>query len=382
MKNIIAFADEYGNNSFEFATQGTHFIVASVILKKEKLAETEQYLESVRKKHFQTGEIKSRKVGDQHHRRLKILQDLVQADFSVYAVVVNKRKLVGEGFKYKPSFYKFLNGLVYKELFKTFPELDLVVDEHGENDFMRQFKRYVQRFHQPNLFSGSDFQFSGSAESIMIQLADFIAGTLGRCFDETKISPESQQFLQILEPKITSLNFFPYDQQHLLQSGQEPETGFHEDIAQIGVNSAIHFIDTKKVITQDDADQVNCVKLMLLYFNTYGTKKYIPTRQLIQHLQVGREELLTEHNFRTKVIGKIRDAGVLVVSSSAGEHKGYKLPASLADLHKFVSHGNSVIMPMLHRIAVFRDKIKLATLNDIDILDTDEFRGLKELMVG
>ena len=39
MKNIIAFADEYGNNSFEFSSQGTHFIVASVILKKEKLAE-------------------------------------------------------------------------------------------------------------------------------------------------------------------------------------------------------------------------------------------------------------------------------------------------------------------------------------------------------
>lgn len=381
MKNIIAFADEYGNNSFEFSSQGTHFIVASVILKKEKLAETEAYLESIRKKHFQTGEIKSRKIGDQHHRRLKILQDLVQADFSVYAVVVNKRKLIGEGFKHKPSFYKFLNGLVYKELFKTFPELDLVVDEHGDNDFMRQFKRYVQRYHQPNLFSGSDFQFSGSAESIMIQLADFIAGTLGRCFDETKVSSESQQFLQVLEPKITSLNFFPYDQQHLLQAGQEQETGFDEDIARIGVNSAVHFIDTKKVVTQDDADQVNCVKLMLLYFNTYGTKKYIQTRQLIQHLQVGREEMLTEHNFRTKVIGKIRDAGVLIVSSSAGEHKGYKLPASLADLHKFVSHGNSVIMPMLHRIAVFRNKIKLATLNDIDILDTDEFRGLKELLV-
>ncbi|MBS7566745.1 DUF3800 domain-containing protein [Mucilaginibacter sp. Bleaf8] len=380
MKNIIAFADEYGNNSFEFGTQGTHFIVASVILKKEKLAETERYIEDIRKRHFQTGEIKSRKVGDQHNRRLKILQELVQADFSIYAVVVNKRKLVGEGFKHKPSFYKFLNGLVYKELFKTFPELDLVVDEHGDNDFMRQFKRYVQRYHQPNLFSGSEFQFAGSADSVMIQLADFVAGTLGRCFDETRISPESEQFLKVLEPKITSLNFFPYDHQHLLQATDQQEEGFDEDIAQIGVNSALYFIDNKKVLTQDDADQVNCVKLMLLYFNTYGTTRYITTRQLIQHLQVGREEILSEHNFRTKVIGKIRDAGVLIVSSSAGEHKGYKLPASLQDLYKFVSHGNSVIMPMLHRIQVFRDKIKLATLNEVDILNKDEFRGLKELL--
>lgn len=380
MKNIIAFADESGNNSFEFSTQGTHFIVASVILKKERLEATEALVEDIRKRYFQTGEIKSSKVGDNYSRRLKILQELMTADFSVYAVVVNKRQLVGEGFKYKPSFYKFLNGLVYKELFKTFPELDLVVDEHGSNDFMRQFKEYVERTHKPNLFSGSDFQFSGSATSVLIQLADFIAGTLGRCFDEMRKAPDSEQFLNILKPKITSLNFFPYESQHYLADAKLDNNNFHETVAQAGVTSAMHFVESKKVITQDDADQVNCVKLILLYFNTYGTKIYITTKQIIQHLQVGREEPLSEHQFRTKVIGQIRDAGVLVVSSSSGTHKGYKLPASLNDLYRFVNHGNSVIMPMLHRIKVIRDKVKLATLNEVDILAKEDFAGLRELL--
>jgi hypothetical protein len=30
-KEILAFADEYGNNSFDFTKQGTHFIVASIL---------------------------------------------------------------------------------------------------------------------------------------------------------------------------------------------------------------------------------------------------------------------------------------------------------------------------------------------------------------
>ena len=64
-------------------------------------------------------------------------------NFSVYAVVIDKRKLYGEGFKYKKSFYKYLNGILYKELYLTFPQLDLIVDEHGGNDFMRSFKKYV-----------------------------------------------------------------------------------------------------------------------------------------------------------------------------------------------------------------------------------------------
>lgn len=142
----------------------------------------------------------------------------------------------------------------------------------------------------------------------------------------------------------------------------------------------MHFIDNKKVVTQDDADQVNCVKLILLYFNNYGTKLYITTKQIIQHLQVGREEPLSEHQFRTKIIGQIRDAGVLVVSSSSDTYKSYKLPASLNDLYRFVNHGNSVIMPMLHRIKVFRDKIKLATLNEVDILEKEDFFGLRDLL--
>jgi len=380
MHNIIAFADEYGNNSFDFTTQGSHFIVASVIFNKEKLSENEIQIEKIRSKHFQTGEIKSKKVADNHGRRIKILKELLQLDFSVYAVIVDKRKLEGEGFRYKPSFYKFLNGLVYKELFRTFPDLDLIVDEHGENEFMRQFKKYVQTKHIPNLFSGSDFSFAQSHGNTMIQLADFVAGTLGRCFDESKISSESSEFLTLLKSKITSLNHFPPDHRSYYTEAVKDERNFHPEVAAAGFNSANLFIDQKKVENQDDTDQINCVKLLLLYFNNYGSHRYIPTRELIRHLTVGRPEPLSEHNFRTRIIGKIRDAGVLVVSSSTGQHKGYKLPASIEDLHKFINHGNSMILPMLHRIKLLRDKIRLSTLNQLDIVDKEEFKELKKLL--
>lgn len=380
MSGIVAFADEYGNNSFEFDTQGSHFIVASIILHKDKLKEARTQIEQIRIKHFQKGEIKSKKVANNHSRRIKILREICQIDFAIYAVIVDKRKLEGEGFKYKESFYKFLNGLVYKELFHTFPSLDLVVDEHGENYFMRQFKKYVQRRHMPTLFSGSDFNFGISQDNSMIQLADFMAGTLARCFDETKKTEDSSQFLLLLKPKITSLNHFPPDHRTYYTEAARDERTFDPEIATAGFNSANLFLDSQKVDSHEDTDKINCVKLLLLYFNNYGVHKYITTSELIRHLNVGRPEPLTEHTFRTKVIGKIRDAGVLVVSSSTGSNKGYKLPSTLEDLHKFVNHGNSMILPMLHRIKIIRDRIKLATLNQTDIAAKEEFHELRTLL--
>ncbi len=117
MKKVIAFADEFGNNSFDFESQGSHFIIASVIINLDELLSIQNELEQIRKKHFQTGEIKSNKVTSNHKRRIRILNELSDLKFSIYAVIIDKRKLFGEGFKFKQSFYKYLNGILYKELY-------------------------------------------------------------------------------------------------------------------------------------------------------------------------------------------------------------------------------------------------------------------------
>jgi len=380
MKNIVAFADEFGNNSFDF-NNGTHFIVASVFTNADNGLNLEQNIEGVRKKYFKTGEIKSTSIGANHRRRLIILQEVVKYDFSIYAVVVDKRKLYGEGFRYKSSFYKFLNSLVYKELFKTFPDLLLTVDEHGSNNFMRGFKKYVGENHIPSLFDKSEFAFQNSTKSVLIQLADLIAGSLGHYFDETKKSDETQEILNILQPKIASINYFPPEMRMYKVDSTEADQMYNSVIAELSVNKARDFIEKKTINSQVDKDQVNCIRLLLLYFTSYDYKKFILTTEIMKHLSIGRDEPIQEHAFRTKVIAKLRDAGVLVASSSSGDKKGgYKLPASTADLHKFVSHGNTMILPMLSRIAKTRDSIKLATENTIDILEQPEFKNLKKIM--
>ncbi|PHS39842.1 MAG: hypothetical protein COB07_05435 [Sulfurovum sp.] len=70
---LTAYADEFGNNSFKFDTQGTHFIIATVIVKLDMIKTLESEIDNIREKHkFQTGELKSNKVGQNTSRRIRI----------------------------------------------------------------------------------------------------------------------------------------------------------------------------------------------------------------------------------------------------------------------------------------------------------------------
>jgi len=371
----VAFADEYGNNSFEFETQGTHFIVATIICNAENIPELEEQVNNIRRVHnFQTGELKSSKVAKNHYRRKKILEDISKLNISIYAVIVDKRKLTGKGFHYKRSFYKYLNNLLYKELFRTFSQLELYVDEYGGNDYMLEFKRYVAKHHQRTLFSGSEFEILNSKESNLIQLADFIAGTLGYIYDVRKKSNESENFLNIIKPIISNLNFFPKEYSYEDIANSNTDESFDPLIAELSILRITDFLDKANGKDQQTIDQINFLKLLLLYQRVYYKSRYISTKEIFNHLNQLRPTRLHEEYFRAKVVGNLRDKGVLIASS----RDGYKIPINRRELEAFIKHGNKIILPMVNRIQEVRNAIKLATHNQLDLLDN--FEELKQMI--
>jgi len=375
-QNITAFADEFGNNSFEFDTQGTHFIVATVICKNENLEKLKEDIDAIRKKHgFQTGEMKSSGVAQNHARRKRVLEDIAKLDIAIYAVIVDKRKLNGKGFAIKKSFYKYLNNLVYKELFRTFPKLELHVDEHGGNDFMREFKKYVEKNHEMNLFSGSEFNIQNSKQSYFIQVADFVAGTLGYIFDENKQSENSKDFLDLIQPKIASLDFFPNDYSFKELQDTNLDENFDPKIASVCYQRIKSFLENETGTDQQKVDQINFLKLLLLFQRANIKNRYISTKEIFSHLNQSRHEILKQEYFRSKVVGNLRDQGILIASGK----DGYKIPSSTKDLDSFINHGKRIVLPMLNRIKEAREAIKLATQNELDILDKEAFEELKNL---
>jgi hypothetical protein len=374
---IVAFADEYGNNSFDFKEQSTHFIVATEICKEGYLPEFETKIDEIRKKHgFQTGEIKSSNIAGHHTRRIRVLEDIVKLEIAIYAVVIDKRKLNGPGFDFKRSFYKFTNNLLYKELFRTYPDLDLSVDEHGGNDFLIDFKKYIAKQHPRTLFDGADFNVLNSKNSKFIQVADLIAGTLGHVFDEHKKSEDTKKFLGILKPRIADINVFPKDYNFMEIQESNIDAAFEPQIAQLAYLRMQTFLETTIGTNQQKIDQINFLKLLQLYQRVNAKSTYITTKEILRHLNPGRPKNMNEEYFRTKVVGNLRDKGVLISSSRAG----YKIPTSINELKSFITHGKRVILPMVNRLKQARTAIKLATGNELDLLNNQEYFELKKLL--
>jgi hypothetical protein len=375
MRRQLAFIDEFGNSGLDFQKSGvsTHFVITAILLKNHNLDEVENALEGIRKKHFQTGEMKSSKVGKNDSRRIKILKDLIHVDFNIFTFVIDKRKLTSEGLTYKKSFYKFLNGLVYNRLYRSFPKLKISSDEIGSKKFMESFVEYVEARHKPDLFNYQEFGFVNSKSNIIVQLSDFITGTIAKAFDITVQSNNAKEFLKILKPKISEIyEWLKGDEKYI--HDYSGESGYDQLIAQNSMNLAQHYInDNENDSDPIVQDRVNCMKFLLLHLRYIDHTGYIFTDELIQNLQEKKGTKMSEHYFRSQVIAKLRDQGVLIASSS----KGLKLPTHMNDLYDFMNQASHIIRPLLSRIERCRNQLLLVSNNEIDILNLQEYRYLQ-----
>ncbi len=363
-----------GSDSFDFRRDGSHFAILAVLMRGGQAAELASLAVRIREGFFNKAPITPAVLHAEPQRRLEILKALRTVDFRVHALIVDKQRLQSEGFRDQTAFFGFLNNLVYQELVKAAPRMSLSYD--GAGGFVPQFKAFVSERHKPDLFGGSDFGFVATKDPVLAELATLLADTLMRCYDGSMPASIAEACLELLRPKLGGVREFPEP-----SAGPErlPDSRYDSMVAELGLRTARSFIESKNVIDQDAQDQVACARLLLLYFNTYGSDIYLTAGEIMQHLNATRDEALTARQFQTRVIAPLRDAGVLVVSSASGEHKGYKLPSSIGDLHKFVSHGNSMIIPMLQRIRIFRETIRNASQDGLDILAFDEFRELQAL---
>ena len=375
MKNQIAYIDEFGNNGLNFENEGVSnsFIVTAILVSESNLKKLESELEIIRKTNFQTGEIKSSKVGSDDTRRLRIISELNSLDYHIFSIVIDKRELKGEGFQYKGSFYKFLHSLVDRELFKTFPNLLVVADEHGGKEFKESFIKYMRKRHIPSLFQQSEFKLSNSKSELIVQLADFITGSIARCYEEKKMSKRRDDILTALKQKIIEIRIWPPDYKPMAYSPGKDFANYDPTISSLGLNLSSQFLDKfDKSETPYEKDQCTCLRYLLFHFRNVNPETYVTTYDLIKQIEQLKSNGISMHYFRSKIIAKLRDNGVILSSSN----KGYKLPSSSKDLYDFVNHSNSYIQPMIERLLKCRNQIKLATKNELDIFNHEEFKFL------
>ncbi|WP_312106981.1 DUF3800 domain-containing protein [Lachnoclostridium sp.] len=375
---MYAFTDESGNHEFNFDQDGvsTYFIVTAVLITEARLNAVENEVEAIRKKYFQTEEMKSSLVGKNHARRLEILNELMDTDFKIFSVVVDKQKLFNDsGLMYQESFYKFVNNLVHKELRYAFKKLVVCADEIGGNEYMKSFCNYVKDNEDiPNLFGEREFYFQDSKNNVLIQLAGFISGTLSFEYEKDK-KEDAPNYIKILDKKIIRIEHFPRIISKYIIEKSTISDEHNNEISDICLRHIQGFLSKyEKAADEDRMNQVIVLKYLCSKFLNNDTRKYIPTTELINNLKYRTGKAVSMQYFRTRIIAKLRDEGVIIASSS----KGYKIPAKENELYDFINHGTTIIMPMLARLKKCRDNIKIGTGGNLDLFDNSEYTTLRQ----
>lgn len=381
MNKKYAFIDEFGAFGFDFDNSGcsSHFIVVAIVVDEKDLPTVSDGIEVIRKKFFQTGEMKSNKIGKNHSRRMAVLNELKQLPFHIFSIVCDKRKIYeNSGLRYKQPFYKFINNIVHQELRINYSSLVITADEVGGNDYLSSFAEYVRSKEIPlDLFDSSLFKFENSKHSIIIQLADIVAGSLAYNYDIHKTAEsDGHNYKSLLDNKILRIGYFPetFDTFNANQKGINPD--YNPQIADICYRKTKFFIETNKDSNDlEIKQQIAILNYLLFRFMNKSPRKYIPTNELINQLIYLGYDKLSLQTFRNKIIAKLRDKEV-IISSSIG---GYKIPSTEKELYDFVNHGKSIIMPMMSRLKTCNDVIKMGTNGSIDLFERAEYHSLSKM---
>lgn len=381
MNNKYAFIDEYGAFGYDFDNPGctSHFIITAIIVDEANLSFVADNVEIIRQKFFQAGEIKSSKVGKNHNRRIAILNELKQLPFNIFTFVCDKRRIYeNSGLRYKQSFYKFLNNIVYQELRIAYSNLIITADEVGGNDYLCSFAEYVRSKEIPlNLFDHSLFRFENSKHNVIIQVADIVSGSLAYNYDVYKIADaDEHNYESLLNDKMLRIKIFPETFDTFNAEQNDLNLEYNPKIADICFRKAKYFIETHSNTEDEEIkQQIAILNYLLFRFMNKSPRKYISTKELINQLIYLGYDKLSLQTFRNKIIAKLRDNEVIISSST----NGYKIPSTEKELYDFVNHGKSIIMPMLSRLKICNDVIRMGTDGEINLFERAEYHSLAKI---
>jgi len=203
-----------------------------------------------------------------------------------------------------------------------------------------------------------------------------LAGTFAHQYDLHKKTPETPDYCRLLKKKVIRVEFYPKTYQTYILENSALAEDYDKEIATLCFRLAVNFIHQhRKDPDPDRQHQILILQYLLFCFMNNTSKAYISTRELKAQLGGTEYSDVSTQTFRTKIIGGLRDSGVIISGSSA--KKGYKIPSKTSELYDFINHGTSIIIPMLERLRKCRDTVKLGTANELDLFDHTEYSSLK-----
>ncbi|MDD4951456.1 MAG: DUF3800 domain-containing protein [Desulfovibrionaceae bacterium] len=366
------FVDESGDTSIHTQKKGVsnYYVATAIIVEGNQLEEVRNNSKKIINLNFQNNVMKSSRIGNDVKKRKKLLQELSNLKFTYYSIVINKNLLNKKcGLQFKRSYYKYILNMLYEKIYKSFSDIKIKADNYGGEKFMRSFREYFRKKQEKNynmsLVSSINFEFLDDQDCPLIQLADLISGTILRVYEKK----DNRDILKFVDKnKISIVNWPPYRHKKMLEDEVDNIEEYNYVIRDYCFESVSEYIYQN---SSNGEKQLNVEFLSYLIDNYMkNPKKYVSTNSILSKLRIGKRI------FRTNIIAKLRDEGIILSSSS----HGYKIPYTLSDLNDFVSMVDKLVVPRLKRLKNARDQINLLTNNSIDIVAQNNYSELSEII--
>lgn len=352
------------------------YVCTAVIVHGDNEAAVLNGIDNVRQNLANGAPLKSSSVGNRDQLRLKYLQELCKLPFSFVALITDKRRINPDsGLKYKKTRYKFIHNKLNAVLKKALTRIELVVDEHGSKEFQDECVKYFENNYESDLFGGVTVRYSDDLKEPLLQLADFIGGSLLYCFDPDRSTPVTPSFRELLRSCEAGISFFPIGRKIISQHNFGNE-GINDELLQSVLNNAAY-----DFLSRHEKEHDGIVKMQMYTLQRlFGASEYGEGAQRCIFSDVILRELkelgfqVTKRNFTTDIIGGLRKEGIII----SGSPYGYKLALSIGDITEYLDHDNSIIIPMLEKLRLAKETVKTGV--SYDILAKPQFKILSDLV--
>jgi len=208
---MLVFIDESGDAGLKLgAGSGSHFVVALTVFNENKEAlMADHHISKIRQN------LGLRSDFELHFHKMSsrfksvFLEEICQFDFNYFCVVINKAELVKEKLKLPGSFYKHACKLVCEDAKRHLKEATVVIDGSGSREFKKQLANYLKKNlndRDAGIRCIKSVKMQESHKNNLLQLADMIAGTVGRSYKQRS---DSEKYLEIIRAKEVSVRIWP-----------------------------------------------------------------------------------------------------------------------------------------------------------------------------
>jgi Protein of unknown function (DUF3800) len=349
---IHVFIDESGS---PVLSDQSYYVITAVICTDSNYDNCIAGLNDIKTKNKIGDELKSSKIGSDAARRVKILKEIASLKFSTVTIAINKSTLNKDsGLRFKTSMYKYCQRKLFNHIYKYLDSVTVVCDSYGSSEFMKSFEKYLDRNFQARVFSDKEFKYSTPIIEQMLQVSDFIGGSIRRSLQ----GDDDGTSIDVIKEKLLHLEVWPISESK--NKSQSLSDGIDQAIAGHAFKFALEFIENEK-------DNVLKECYSYLTFDRYGDGEFVFGDEILRHLK--ENHLVDQERDRDwlmqEVIAPLRDKGALIVSS----RDGYKIPESRDDVKRFAEFVQGKTDPYLDRYQKIRKNLFLGTGMQYDLLD-------------